>query len=45
MSALGGITRPVTELASKALKADKVKSVKLKLKIKKDPGKPKDSGA
>ncbi len=37
MSILGGITRPVENIAQKAAKAGQIKSVKLKIKMK--PGK------
>lgn len=41
MSTMGGITRPLnTVLSSKAAKAQKIKSVKLKVKFKAGEGKP-----
>jgi hypothetical protein len=33
MSILGGITRPVTNVAQKAAKAGQIKSIKLKIKM------------
>jgi hypothetical protein len=44
MSTLGGLMRPVTDMADKQAKAGRVKSVKLKVKMKpgsaKQPAKP-----
>lgn len=33
MSSLGGLVKPMADMASKAAKADRVKSVKLKVKL------------
>lgn len=41
MANLGGITKPVTDVAQKAAKAGQIKSIKLKIKMK--PGKKQDA--
>ena len=44
MGILGGVVRPVMDMASKTAKAQKVKSVKLKVKFDKDKQKPDSKG-